>query len=119
MATKSCSKKMVEDAIQKELIRWIKEQYPQVKVFATRNEDSYKRSDEIEAGLPDIIIRWKQDNVRNFFYFEVKTKTGRLSPAQKKWADEPRCKNEFYATGYGLEDCQKAIKTTLTALFSA
>jgi|DEB0MinimDraft_3_1074331.scaffolds.fasta_scaffold81741_2 hypothetical protein len=117
MAMKSCSRRptrrKVEDAIQKELIRWIKETYPHVMVFATRNEDSYKRSDEIEAGLPDIIIRWPHGDTRYFLYFEVKTKAGRLSASQKKWAEKDRCANELYAVGYGLEDCKKEIAALL------
>lgn len=104
---KSSSK--IEDAIQRDLIHWIKENYPAIKVFATRNEDSYKRSNEIEAGLPDLILRWQAGKTRHFLYFEIKTIKGKLHDAQKKWAAEPRCDNEHYLVGYGLKECRDLI----------
>ena len=103
----------VEDAIQRELLRWIKENYPHVKVFATRNEDSRNRPDEIEAGIPDVIARWMVGDVRHFLYLEVKTKKGTLQKNQKEWAAEPRANNEYYGVGYGLAECKKVIIDTL------
>lgn len=103
------SRSKIEDAIQRDLIHWIKQNYPTVKVFATRNEDSYKRSNEIEAGLPDLILRWQVGDIRHFLYFEIKTMTGRLSKKQREWAEEPRCANEHYLAGYGLKECRELI----------
>jgi len=105
----------IEDAIQKELIRWIRETYPEAKVIATRNEENRRRPHEIENGMPDLLIRWKRDNIRHFLYFEVKTKKGRLSPDQKEWAALPRLSNEHYGIGYGLIQCKEVITMILAS----
>lgn len=102
-------RKNIEDAIQKEFIRWFKENYPSIDIFATRNEDSYRRSKELEIGLPDIIIRFPVDDIRHIFYLEIKTKKGRLSPSQIEWAKKPLMSNEHYAVAYGLEECRDSV----------
>lgn len=100
----------IEDAIQRDLLRWIKRNYPHIKAFATRNEDSRKRSEEIEVGIPDIIIRWEEGGIRHFFYLEIKRLKGKLSNSQKEWVKENPClPNERYAVGYGLEECKQKI----------
>ena len=107
-------RKKVEDAIQKEYIRWFRETYSEkYDIFATRNEDSYRRSDELEVGLPDIIIRWPEDGIRHIFYLEVKPKNGKLQKSQIAWAEKPRMSNEYYAVGYGLADCREQTQSVL------
>ena len=106
----------VEDSIQSELIRWLRAEYPQWKVFATRNENNSYRVKEIEVGMPDLILRGTgDDNVLNIIWFEVKTSKGRLSEAQVKWREqqEPLHKNEKYGVGYGLADCKKVLTSLL------
>lgn len=99
----------VEDAIQKELIRWLKKEYPFCKVTATRNESNRYRTDEIEVGMPDLLIRFPVGEVMHLLYFEIKTMKGRLSPAQIKWAKQPRLSNEHYGHGFGLVECKNNI----------
>lgn len=104
------ARKNIEDAIQRDLMLWIKREHPYLKAFATRNEDSRKRSEEIEVGLPDVIIRWEQGGIRHLFYLEIKRKKGRLSENQKQWIkDNSLLANEYYAVAYGLEECKQAI----------
>jgi hypothetical protein len=101
----------IEDVIQRELIRWLKDDYPDWKVFATRNEDSRNRSKEIEVGIPDLILRKNIGGVRHFIYFEVKTKKGKLNPNQIKWRDDQDfCSNEKYGVGYGLTESKEILK---------
>ena len=100
-------RKNVEDAIQREFIRWARAEYPDIAVVGTRNEDSYRRSEEIEAGLPDILGRFAIGDVRHFIYFEIKTQKGRLQKVQIAWGNKPRCLNEHYDVGYGLADCRE------------
>jgi len=112
MATKSFSK--VEDAIQREYILWLKREFPQARVTATRNEDSRYRGDELELGVTDLIIRWKKGEIRQLFYLELKRLKGTLSPSEKKWAAEfEPCENESYAVAYGLEEAKEVTKLTL------
>lgn len=104
----------IEDAIQRDLILWLNREYPHVKVIATRNEENRYRTEEIDNGLPDLILRVPVGVVMHFVYFEVKTRKGRLSPDQKKWAERPRLSNEHYGVGYGLEDCKAQITLHLS-----
>lgn len=114
--TKSPSRKKAEDAIQRELIRWIREAYPMVKVTATRNEENRYRTDEIEVGMPDLLVRVGKGDVMHLIYFEIKTLKGAVSPAQLAWASAPRLSNEHYGIGYGLIECKQEIAKLVSGL---
>lgn len=103
----------IEDAIQKELICWLRQEYPTAKVTATRNESNYRRTDEIEVGMPDLLIRQPRGEVMHIIYFEIKTMKGKLSPAQKTWAALPRLSNEHYGHGFGLGECKSVLSGLL------
>jgi hypothetical protein len=111
--TKSLFRHKIEDAIQKELIRWLRETYPNVRVTATRNESNYRRTDEIEVGMPDLLIRQPRGEIMHIIYFEIKTMKGKLSPAQIKWAQQPRADNEHYGNGFGLIQCKEKLNDLL------
>lgn len=104
----------IEDAIQKELICWLRQEYPTAKVTATRNESNYRRTDEIEVGMPDLLIRQPRGEVMHLIYFEIKTKKGRLSPTQISWSQQPRLSNEHYGCGFGLVECKANLTQHLT-----
>lgn len=103
----------IEDAIQRELIRWLRAEYPHLKITATRNEENRNRVDEIEIGMPDLLIRWPRGDVMHLLYFEIKTKKGRLSKEQKEWAAFHRLSNEHYGIGYGLIQCKDVLRELL------
>lgn len=72
--------KRVEAAIQKALIAWVKETYPEVIITATANERSYKEVEQIGClGIPDLILFYPTGKV---LFLELKTKTGRFSESQ-------------------------------------
>lgn len=104
----------IEDAIQRDFVLWLKREYPDVRVTATRNEDSRYRGAELEQGITDLIIRWEKEGVRQLFYLELKRLKGTLSKSEKKWAaDFVPCGNESYAVAYGLEQAKEVARNTI------
>lgn len=112
------AKKRVEDSIQRHLVAWMKEEYPNVKVIATLNEDSRTRVDMgCDIGITDLILMRRDGEMLAVFFLELKTKTGRLSESQKDWAadyaDAFASVNTHYDVAYGFSDAKEKVKSWL------
>lgn len=103
--------KRAETAIQRHLVRWLRERYPHVGVVATLNENNRHCMDMgCEVGITDLILRWgkDEDNVEHIFYLELKVKKGKLNPDQIEWANNWRRRsNTYYAVAYGFSDAKR------------
>lgn len=117
MATALSSKpspKRVEAAIQRELVRWIRKEYPHLMVQATLNELARKHVDMgIDVGITDLLIFDRRDAVLHVFFLELKTLKGKLQNSQKEWLDKYLHKyessNTQYAVAYGLNEAKALI----------
>jgi hypothetical protein len=110
--------KHTENAIQGALIHWIKDTYPSVLLLAIRNEDMRKRTDEIDAGHPDLHLEIKCiDNYVHILKLELKKKSGKLSKPQKdwnKWFDENHWAGNCHrAVAYGFDEAKLIVSTWL------
>lgn len=110
--------KRVEDSIQRNLVAWIKKEYPHVKVIGTLNEDSRtKVAMGVDVGLPDLMIMWSDDDVLQVYFLELKTKDGRLKKSQKDWAKDYHerfaSSNTHYGVAYGFREAIKQIEGVL------
>jgi len=118
-------KKNVEAAIQRALIKWLRDNYKGITIHATLNEDSrHQVAMGIDVGIPDLQISWTISDIEYIFYHELKTSTGKLSKSQKYWAEKYKksrsASNNFYAVSYGFEqareNCKRIIPVQLGAV---
>lgn len=101
--------KRVEAAIQRELVRWIKETFPHVRMQATLNENSRNQMDMgCEKGIPDLLLFLTVGDVCHVIFFELKRMKGRLSEDQKEWR-KPAGTNTHYGLGYGLIESKEVL----------
>lgn len=104
----------VEAAIQKELVVWMKENYPDIGICAAQNENSYKaKSQGMDVGTPDLHLRLRHNNTLYIFYHELKTKKGRPQPSQIRWAErymrDFMASNTYFCVSYGIENAREII----------
>lgn len=113
--------KRVEAAIQKEVLRWVKEQYPDVIITATANERSYKEVDQIGClGIQDILIFKVMNGVMHIYFLELKSKKGRLLKSQidfnilfdSKFA----CDNAKRDVAYGLIEAKEKVMAWINSI---
>ena len=72
--------KRIESSIQKHLIAWVKEKYPEIIITATANERSYKETAQIGClGITDLLLFSPCGAI---LFLELKTKIGKLN---EKW----------------------------------
>jgi len=108
--------KKVERAIQRAVFAWLTKEYPNVMVHATMNEANYKDMAMGNCeGIPDLILWWTKDFELHTFFLELKTRKGKLSPSQKRWATEmkPVARNTYYSVAYGLSDAKTQLSSVL------
>lgn len=111
--------KRTEASIQRNLVKWIKETYPNVKVIAAQNENSRHATEQgTDVGLPDLILMWRVDDILEVFFLELKTKKGRLQPSQKEWAADYAkrfiSENTHYDVAYGFSEAKKKIAEVIS-----
>lgn len=104
-----------ELAIQKELVRWLKREHPDLDCASNNNEDARHQVDKgVDVGSTDLIFYKKHKNILFIFFLELKTSKGQLSANQKKWKikyDNKLCANNTdYAVAYGLLDAKTKIE---------
>lgn len=76
----------IEDAIQSEVIRKVKELYPHIRIFAIRNETNRYRTEECDIGHPDLQLEaTAPDHIEYILKLEIKIIKGKLRDTQKKW----------------------------------
>jgi hypothetical protein len=110
----------VEATIQRALVRWIRENYPHVKIIAAQNENSRHHIEQgMDIGLPDLMLLWRENDVLQMFFLELKTKKGRLSASQKDWAADYALRfaasNTQYAVAYGFAAAREAVQKGISS----
>jgi hypothetical protein len=96
----------IEAAIQRELVRWIKNTYPEARVHASLNENSRHNTDMgIWVGFPDLTLFHNNHEL----YLELKKKKGKLSGAQIKCHAELKEMGKTVVTAYGYIEAQEKI----------
>lgn len=100
----------IEAAIQKAVIKYVKDNMPNCIITTTANERSYKETSQIGSlGIPDLILF---ENNRVLF-LELKKRTGKLSTSQIKWNkdfDNKFASNIFTrAVAYGYNEAIEII----------
>lgn len=105
----------IEDAIQRALVKWIREECPSIHIIATRNEDSRKFVGMgVDVGVTDLILMKKRDDILQVLFLEMKTKRGKLSESQKEWKTGKydlllNSNNTQYDVAYGFENAKEKI----------
>lgn len=112
-------KNKVEAAIQKELVKWMRQEYPKIDIRYNKGEGDKnlieaiddKRMGLAEAGTPDLTLFMDKGEYTYIFELELKRKKGKLNEAQKEWWSEFKPnKNKQGQIAYGLFDAQDKIK---------
>lgn len=104
----------IEAAIQRDLVSWIRSDVPQIhRIVATLNENNRRCMDMgCEEGITDLLLFRERNQIEEIFYLELKTKTGKLSPAQKDWRAtkyKDQLLNTHYAVAYGFQHAKDLI----------
>lgn len=110
----------IEAAIQRALVYWVKEHYPQVKIAASQNENSrHAINMGMDIGEPDLRLLFRREEVTFLYYLELKSRKGKLKPSQVKWNRDfddhyasPNCKRDV---AYGFEDAKIKIASAVGA----
>lgn len=111
-------KKSIEATIQRELVKWIKKEYPFIEVKYNKNENKRdalqavidKKMGQTQAGYPDLTLLTNNQGLTFILELELKTKTGKLNDAQKKWhKDFKSTKNRVAKIAYGFLESQTII----------
>jgi len=114
--------KKVEATIQKELVKWLRKNYPDVVICYNRLENKKnmveiiddKRMGAVIKGTPDLTLMLDEKNITYIFYLELKTLKGKLQQSQKEWWDNFKpTLNKKGEIAYGLQEAQKKIKQWL------
>lgn len=107
--------KKIEDGIQSEVIRWVKDNYPHIRIFAVRNENNRWRTEECDLGHPDLQLeRTDIDHIERIMKLELKRKKGKLKDSQIEWNatfDSTYRKNCHRYVAYGYDEALDLIKT--------
>ena len=96
---------------QREFVRWFRQTYPGVRIFAIPNGGARSpsvagrlKAEGVSKGVPDLYIpAWR-------VWVEMKrTKGGSVSPEQKDWRKYLESIGDFVIVGKGNEDAQRQI----------
>lgn len=112
MTKSPTSRKHTENAIQRHLIHWLKDDYPEIRVLAIRNEDMRHRPDEIEKGHPDLQLELNHNGTTHILKLELKSLKGKINPgAQTKWHENftptINCEADI---AFGFDKAQERIR---------
>ena len=106
-----------ESAIQKELVRWLKLQHPDIEILYVKNEGKKNMLTAVEdkrmglcAGWPDLTLFLNHNNQTFIFHLELKIIKGKLSTKQKEWwANLERTPNRTGCVAYGFIEAMKVV----------
>lgn len=88
-------------------------------VVGKKGEATFRRPRASQLGAPDLIVFKRRRIEITKFYFqdvtdvlciEVKSATGKLSPAQERWAEKAVAQGCRYILARSLEDVVKVLK---------
>jgi hypothetical protein len=110
--------KHVESAIQRELVTWLTNNYPDIEVIYRKNEGLKSAAEGkldklmgLQAGVPDLQLLLYKDDWVHILELELKkVKGSALRQSQKDWfANFKPAKNREAIVAKGLIDAQKKI----------
>jgi hypothetical protein len=104
----------IEAAIQRAVVAFIADSFPDVKVIAPMNENSrHSLPMGVDVGCPDLILLRRKDGQLFVYFLELKTKKGRLRDTQKDWAADYEkrfaCANTYHAVAYGFSAAKQQL----------
>jgi hypothetical protein len=110
--------KHTESSIQRELILWLKQTYPNVEYIFRKNEGMKSQQTAtldkkmgLMAGVPDLQLLLNKNNITYILELEIKIIKGMLNPNQRRWhAAFVETSNRKLATGYGFAQCKEIIE---------
>ena len=117
--------KKVEDAIQKEIVKWIRKEYPEVDLRMNNLDGNKnmiqamqdKRRGQAIKGTPDLTLFIHKEDYTHILELELKTKKGSLNTNQEEWWSEFRPnQNRVGEVGYGLADTQEKIQKWINSI---
>lgn len=110
-----------EDIEQQMIIKWsqqptIRRKYPELKLLyhipnerkCSAREGARLKSMGVKAGVPDLCLPVARGKYHGL-YIELKTKTGKLSEAQKWWQGELNSQKYVSAVCYGWDQAVKTL----------
>ncbi len=114
----------IEDAIQEQLILWLKAEHPDVTVHYNKNEGKKTMATAmkdkrmgLKAGRTDLDLDKKVRSIKHYLHLEIKRIGGRLTLSQKEYhAEFIPAANDKLEVGYGLEQCKEIITNWLQSL---
>lgn len=107
--------KRIEASIQRALVDWIKNNHSEIMMQATLNENSRHAMDMgCTAGIPDLLLFRRAEDVLHVMFLELKTTQGKLSKPQTEWVRDDydvrlKSSNTHYAVAYGFSDAKKEV----------
>lgn len=106
----------VESAIQRNLVKEIRRDYPHLKIIAAQNENSrHMASMGMDVGLPDLMLMERHGDVLRILFLELKTKKGKLQKSQKEWKKGYdlmyAASNTAYGVAYGIQQAREIISS--------
>ena len=101
---------MSEHLEQVRAVAWFRKTFPGVRIFAIPNGEQRSRAtgarlkaEGASAGVPDLFVpAWR-------LWVEMKTETGRLSPAQRDWIAYLESIGHTVLVCYGFDDAREKI----------
>ena len=118
-------RKNPEQAIQRQLVLWLRLQYPTMEIRYNKNENKRdvvqaindKRMGQAIAGTPDLTLFCNKRGWTYILELELKTKVGTLNPNQKLWhANFFSTQNRKAAISYGFDEAQVAVANWLSSI---
>ena len=110
---------MTEDQEQKQLIQWCRTRPELQFLFHIPNESIggqawmiRNRQMGVKSGVPDLMLPVPMNGYHGLF-IEMKTKTGRISPQQRRWLDMLNAVGYLAVVAYGWEDARCKISDYL------
>ena len=108
----------VEAAIQRELVKWLRNNYPQIEIRYNKNENKKnkieaiidKKMGQAVAGTPDLTLFNDWIEITYILELELKKLNGTLQPSQIEWHSKFKpTKNRQAAIAYGLIEAQRIV----------
>ena len=116
--------KHCESSIQRELILWLKQTYPEVEYIFRKNEGMKSQQTAtldkkmgLRAGVPDLQLLANKNNKTYILELEIKIIKGILNTNQKRWhAEFVETENRIAKVGYGFIQCKQLTTNWLNSL---
>lgn len=107
----------IEYSIQRELIKWVKQEY-NIEIIWVKNEGKKTKQSAVldkasglEAGFPDLMLFKPVRSVTHILHLELKKIKGVMSPTQKEWHTEfKETRNRKAVIAYGFLEAQEKIR---------